>query len=317
MYEVEQLKKLRPYTTNIVVIENFNPKNDHHVHFAISLMSGRIVYDERKEKFEKLPNLTLFIDLDCDVGELPQNLMFNVAVLHMIKDDNANRQILNETMNAIGSRLPAGTNESWNDMVELLWKWHMNSARLSTYISDHLIFRAFNGILANIPEDVDNKDTFLKYIFSELFEEYSTLIPRDTVTKKLMEFDFFSNLIKQTETETVFYYQSSTEEQRTEQGMMPHHVQVKTLPEMITKLSAIYHQYRGKNFNDRLVLSPHYTRQIISLTRALCRFNTCVIVGPPGMYNVVTSIQHFFKFLLVLMCYLWLGWFFQGSYSFP
>ena len=316
MYEVEQLKKLRPYTTNIVVIENFNPKNDHHVHFAISLMSGRIVYDERKEKFEKLPNLTLFIDLDCDVGELPQNLMFNVAVLHMIKDDNANRQILNETMNAIGSRLPAGTNESWNDMVELLWKWHMNSARLSTYISDHLIFRAFNGILANIPEDVDNKDTFLKYIFSELFEEYSTLIPRDTVTKKLMEFDFFSNLIKQTETETVFYYQSSTEEQRTEQGMMPHHVQVKTLPEMITKLSAIYHQYRGKNFNDRLVLSPHYTRQIISLTRALCRFNTCVIVGPPGMYNV-TSIQHFFKFLLVLMCYLWLGWFFQGSYSFP
>ena len=54
MYEVEQLKKLRPYTTNIVVIENFNPKNDHHVHFAISLMSGRIVYDERKEKFEKL-----------------------------------------------------------------------------------------------------------------------------------------------------------------------------------------------------------------------------------------------------------------------
>ena len=51
MYEVEQLKKLRPYTTNIVVIENFNPKNDHHVHFAISLMSGRIVYDERKEKF--------------------------------------------------------------------------------------------------------------------------------------------------------------------------------------------------------------------------------------------------------------------------
>ena len=39
---------------------------------------------------------------------------------------------------------------------------------------------------------------------------------------------------------------------------------------------------KGKNFNDRLVLSPHYTKQIISLIRALCRSNTCVIVGPPG-----------------------------------
>ena len=84
-YEVDQLKKLRPYSTNIVVIENFNPKNNHHIHFAISLMSGRILYDERKEKFNKLPNLTVFIELDCEMEDLPQHMIFNMAVLRMIK----------------------------------------------------------------------------------------------------------------------------------------------------------------------------------------------------------------------------------------
>ena len=112
------------------------------------------------------------------------------------KDENANKQILNETMASIEGRIPAGANESWEDMVDLLWKWHIKSKTLSPFISDHLIFRAFNGILANIPEDLQNKETFLRFIFSELFEEYSTIIPRDTVIKELMQFEIFSRLIE-------------------------------------------------------------------------------------------------------------------------
>ena len=147
------------------------------------------------------------------------------------KDENANKQILNETMASIEGRIPAGANESWEDMVDLLWKWHIKSKTLSPFISDHLIFRAFNGILANIPEDLQNKITFLRFIFSELFEEYSTIIPRDTVMKELMQFEIFSSMMDD-DKETVFYYQSSPAE---DGGVMPHHVQVRTLPDTIKK----------------------------------------------------------------------------------
>ena len=277
-YEVSKLKKLRPYSTNVVVIQNFNPKNVYHVHFAISLMSGRIVYDERKKKFDKLPNLTLFIERDCEFEDLPQNLIFNMAVLHMIKDENANKQILNETMKTIENSTPeaAGALESCDNLVEVLVKWHLKSKTMSPYISDHMIFRAFNGILANIPEDLDSKETFLKFVYSELLEEYSALLSRDIVTKELMEFDIFADLMKN-DKETIFFYQASTDE-----GMMPHQVHVKSLPETIKNLTKMHHGMRGKNYNDRIVLSPHFTKQIISTTRALCRFNTCVIVGPAG-----------------------------------
>ena len=68
-----------------------------------------------------------------------------------------------------------------------------------------------------------------------------------------MQFEIFSNFMESEDSvEMVFYYQTSTEE-----GMMPHQVQVRTLPVMIKKLSTIYHHMKGKNFNDRLVLSPH------------------------------------------------------------
>ena len=50
-------------------------------------------------------------------------------------------------------------------------------------------------------------------------------------------------------------------------------VQLKTMPDTIKVLMHSYAQLRGKQYNDRLVLSPHYTRQIVSMVKLTTRFH--------------------------------------------
>ena len=50
-------------------------------------------------------------------------------------------------------------------------------------------------------------------------------------------------------------------------------VQLKTMPDTIKVLMHSYAQWRGKQYNDRLVLSPHYTRQIVSMVKLITCFH--------------------------------------------
>ena len=50
-------------------------------------------------------------------------------------------------------------------------------------------------------------------------------------------------------------------------------VQLKTMPDTIKVLMHSYAQLRGKQYNDRLVLSPHYTRQIVSMVKLITCFH--------------------------------------------
>ena len=78
-------------------------------------------------------------------------------------------------------------------------------------------------------------------------------------------------------------------------------VQLKTMPDTIKMLMHSYAQLRGKQYNDRLVLSPHYTRQIVSMMRAFCRYGTLAVIGPPGCgrKSAVTFCAHMMDLELV------------------
>ena len=62
----------------------------------------------------------------------------------------------------------------------------------------------------------------------------------------------------------------------------PPHVEVQLLKAAIKQLNVSYGHIRGKSFNDRLVLSPHFSRQVLSLLRAFCRYGVVTCVGPRG-----------------------------------
>ena len=78
-------------------------------------------------------------------------------------------------------------------------------------------------------------------------------------------------------------------------------VQLKSMPDTIKKLMHSYGQLRGKQYNDRLVLSPHYTRQIVSMMRAFCRYGTLAVIGPRGCgkKSAVTFCAHMLDLELV------------------
>ncbi len=75
-YEISTLQQMSDLRSNIVVVENFDPNSEVHCHFISSLMTGRSFYDERKGKFERLPNLKLFVEVSCKASELPNKSAF-------------------------------------------------------------------------------------------------------------------------------------------------------------------------------------------------------------------------------------------------
>ncbi len=67
------------------------------------------------------------------------------------------------------------------------------------------------------------------------------------------------------------------------------------MQETIKKLTHSYHFIRGKSFNDRLVFSSHYTKQVLSVLRAFCRYGNVTLVGPTGCgkRSTVSFVSHY------------------------
>ena len=133
----------------------------------------------------------------------------------------------------------------------------------------YFIYRAFSGILSYLPDELDSHDILLKFIYYELLQEYSTVIDIDTVAKELQEIEAFKELFNDNDNETIFLYSSPQDDQG---NTMNCEVKVTTLKETNKKLNHVYHSMRGKSYNDRLVFSPHYVQEVLSLIRSLCRY---------------------------------------------
>ncbi len=78
-------------------------------------------------------------------------------------------------------------------------------------------------------------------------------------------------------------------------------VRLQTMQDTIKKLTHSYHFIRGKSFNDRLVFSSHYTKQVLSLLRAFCRYGNVILVGPLGCGkgSTVSFCSHYLEMDLV------------------
>jgi hypothetical protein len=281
-YEVNILRELTNYRNNIVVIENFDPKSVIHCHFVTSLMTGRSYFDERTRKFIKLPNLTLFVEVDCSVGEVSPVMLHQMTTIHMAKVEDTDRMILSETMTAMASELPCNVSSYWEEIVDVFCRWH-KTMRDTYNVSDHTLFRTFTGILAYVPEDIEHRHEFLQYVYSEMIEEYSVVVPMDenaAACNDLRLLPPFADII--TDDVNFVVYHSTTPAATDGDGGTNCQVRIQTLQDTVKKLTHTYHFMKGKAFNDRLVFSSHYSRQVISLVRSFCRFGTISLVGPPG-----------------------------------
>ena len=61
------------------------------------------------------------------------------------------------------------------------------------------------------------------------------------------------------------------------------------MAESVQALMHSYHFIRGKSYNDRLVFSPHFTGQVLSMFRAFSRFGNVTLVGPKGMRIIILT----------------------------
>ena len=182
-YEAGLLTELMPYKTNIVVVENFNPRNHIHVHFVLSLLTGRCFFEEQKEKFQRLPTLTLLIEAsDCQVTDIPYSLSYNVVTMQMHKTDVTNASIVKEAMSIVSENVP----HKMDDLHETLRRWHVHIRSQNAFISDHTLFRTLSGIMFYMPEELENED-FQQFVASEMLAEYSAFLPTDVVRAELTQ----------------------------------------------------------------------------------------------------------------------------------
>ena len=112
-----------------------------------------------------------------------------------------------------------------------------------------------------------------------MFQEYSAFLPTDVVRQELAhQLPALASTISTDnhEEEMAFMYKMPKEKGG------PPHVEVLLLTAAIKQLNLSYGHIRGKNFNDRLVLSPHFSRQALSLLRAFAKYGVVTCVGPRG-----------------------------------
>lgn len=280
-YEAGLLTELLPYKTNIVVIENFNPKSRVQVHFVLSLLTGRCFFEEQKEKFQRLPPLTLFIEASncAQVEDIPYNLRYNVVTMQMHKSDESNAALVKEAMNIVSENLPENVRSCWADLHGCLTQWHVHIRSKHPFISDHTLFRTLSGLMFYMPEELESTEDFQQFVASEMLQEYSAFLPTDVVRQELVhQLPSLASTISTDnhEEEMAFMYKMPKEKGG------PPHVEVLLLTAAIKQLNLSYGHIRGKNFNDRLVLSPHFSRQALSLLRAFCKYGVVTCIGPRG-----------------------------------
>ena len=282
-YESGLLTELMPYKTNIVVIENFNPDSIVQVHFVLSLLTGRCFFEEQKEKFQRLPPLTLFIEASGNcltLEDIPYNLRYNVVTMQMHKSDESNAALVKEAMNIVSENLPENVRSCWADLHGCLTQWHVHIRSKSPFISDHTLFRTLSGLMFYMPdEELESTEDFQQFVASEMLQEYSAFLPTDVVRQELAhQLPALASTISTDnhEEEMAFMYKMPKEKGG------PPHVEVLLLTAAIKQLNLSYGHIRGKNFNDRLVLSPHFSRQALSLLRAFAKYGVVTCVGPRG-----------------------------------
>ena len=149
-------------------------------------------------------------------------------------------------------------------------------------VTDHALFRSLNGIIAGAPEDLESTEELFRFVYAELLQEYSAFLPTNTVEAQLHQVERFAQVTSEDAEEDIFFF---SQPQGSASEALPV-VQVKTMADTIKKLVHAYAPIRGKSYNDRLVFSPHFSRQVVSMMRAFSRSGT---LGKPNFLKIPVS----------------------------
>ena len=84
-----------------------------------------------------------------------------------------------DSLNAVvQDKLSTNISQAWQEISDLLWSWHNYVRDKYPIISDHALYRSLNGIISCVPDEIERNDDLLKFVFSELLNEYSPFISR-------------------------------------------------------------------------------------------------------------------------------------------
>ena len=89
-----------------------------------------------------------------------------------------NHQVLKQALAVVQDKLSTNISQAWQDISDLLWSWHNYVRDKYPIISDHALYRSLNGIISCVPDEIERNDDLLKFVFSELLNEYSPFISR-------------------------------------------------------------------------------------------------------------------------------------------
>ena len=120
----------------------------------------------------------LLVESDCRVEDIPHSLAYNMVVTQMAKDEKTNHQVLKQALAVVQDNLSSNISQAWQEISDLLWSWHNYVCDKYPIISDHALYRSLNGIISCVPDEIDCNDDLLKFVFSELLNEYSPFISR-------------------------------------------------------------------------------------------------------------------------------------------
>ena len=222
------------------------------MHFVLSLLTGRCFFEDQKNKFQRLPTLTLFIEADCQANDLPFNLSYNVVTMEICK--SSSQSIVKEAMSIVSENLPENVRPVWTDIHQWLTQWHLRIRQQMPSISDHTLFRTMAGIMFYLPEDLESQEDFQQFVASELVQEYSAFLPTESIRQQVEEhIPALREIIRCTDQEEMAFMYKMPKEKGG-----PPHVEVQLLPAAIKQLNLSYGHIRGKSYDDRLVLSTHY-----------------------------------------------------------
>ena len=116
------------------------------------------------------------MESDCRIEDIPHSLSYNMVVTQMAKDEKTNHQVLKQALAVVQDNLSTNISQAWQEISDLLWSWHNYVSDKYPIISDHALYRSLNGIISCVPDEIDCNDNLLKFVFSELLNEYSPFI---------------------------------------------------------------------------------------------------------------------------------------------
>ena len=286
-YEVSLLLQVRNPANCVVVLENFSLTSSTHCHFANSILHGRTVFDDRKNRFKQLPKFVVFVEASCplqfkEIHDLPTMMTDQMVSIVLHKSERDEKEILDGITGAVSGDTEADeeSRKLFPKIVDFLRKWHESmKTRFPTLVTDHLLHRVISGMLAPSPEEQTvTGSKFTQHSFNEIVEEYSCFDSFEKCSDKLLEFDEKSKIFgEDVDRNLLSLYQFS----ETSVGA-GYNVELQSVNDIATAFVNNYHYLKGKAYNNRLVFSSDFTKCVTSLIRSFTRFGNVMLVGPKG-----------------------------------